>query len=167
MQSVRYVTNLNHGAHVDMITSCAAHFKSVSGTHGDRRGHPAAPLQDRRPLGLSRKPRLLDRLLRLASSTASTCRAAVPVNADRDQHYLADNQPGLAWSHKVGRYRYSSPQSPITWVRSRAFARTASIMARSPGSSLKPKTRVFSAICCATPSRAPTITPATAGRSRM
>lgn len=64
-------------------------------------------------------------------------------------------------------YRYSSPQSPIICIRSRDFARTRSITSRSPGSSAKPKTRVFSAICCATPRRAPTMTPATTGRSRM
>lgn len=61
--------------------------------------------------------------------------------------------------------RYSSPQSPISVIRSRDFASTASIILRSSASSLMPNTRALSATCCATPSRAPTITPATAGRS--
>ena len=48
-------------------------------------------------------------------------------------------------------------------MRSRDFASTASMLARSPASSATPNTRALSAICCATPSRVPTITPATAG----
>jgi hypothetical protein len=37
-------------------------------------------------------------------------------------------------SGKSSRYRYSTPQSPIICIRSRDFARTGSIIARSPGS---------------------------------
>jgi hypothetical protein len=67
--------------------------------------------------------------------------------------------------HLVDYERYSSPQSPISVIRSRDLASTASIMLRSSASSLTPNTRALSVRCCATPSRAPTITPATAGRS--
>ena len=48
-------------------------------------------------------------------------------------------------------YRYSSPQSPITCIRSRDLASTGSIAPRSSASSAKSKTRALSAMCSATP----------------
>jgi hypothetical protein len=96
---------------------------------------------------------------------------AVPLGRSRSDGRGCHPEPYIASfrkpKHQVVYERYSSPQSPISVIRSRDFASTASIMLRSSASSLTPNTRALSVRCCATPSRAPTITPATAGRSSM
>lgn len=64
-------------------------------------------------------------------------------------------------------YRYSSPQSPMLSKRLFDFLHTSSILLLSSLSSLKPNTRVLSSMWFDMPSRAPIITPATAGLSRI
>ena len=59
--------------------------------------------------------------------------------------------------------RYSSPQSPITCIKSRPRLVTASITCLSSASNSKSNTRALSARCSATPNRVPAITPATLG----
>jgi hypothetical protein len=107
----------------------------------------------------------------LVEATTSTKRTTVRLgrsrftDADAIRNPISPSFENRCTLHQAVYQRYSSPQSPIRVIRSRDFASTASIMLRSSASSLTPNTRALSVRCCATPSRAPTITPVTAGRS--
>jgi hypothetical protein len=91
------------------------------------------------------------------------------LNPDEARPFIAPgpHEMRIAIIFSPGNQRYSSPQSPISCNRLRDFASTVSIFASSSPSVSKPNTRALSSRCCATPRRVPTMTPATAGRSRI